>query len=180
MKNKTKPSCSPPLIILSLLALTIVSCNDRKSENASSMTESELIEAANRLDSMFLIAFNQGDVDAFMNLYWNSPELSAYPPARVMQLKGFDAVRDFYIKDFGSNKGAKLEYVSNTNTPFKDVVVGHGTFRWTMPIEGAAPIVLEARHTVVKALKDGKLVIVVDHTSAPMRAEAPDDSRESK
>ncbi|HEU4471532.1 MAG TPA: hypothetical protein VFR58_10640 [Flavisolibacter sp.] len=97
-----------------------------------------------------------------------------------MQLKGYEAIRDFYTKDFASNKGARLEYTSNSNIPFKDVVIGHGTFKWTMPIAGAEPIVLEARHTEVKAMKDGKMVIVVDHTSAPMRVEAQGGPSQNK
>ena len=58
------------------------------------MTEAELLTAANRLDSMFLVAVNKGDV-TFMRLYWNSPELTADPRARVIQLKGYEAVTEF-------------------------------------------------------------------------------------
>lgn len=167
-------------IIASFLALTIASCNNHQNSDTSSMTEAQLVAAANQLDSMFLVAFNKGDVNAFMQLYWNSPELTAYPPARVMQLKGYEAVKDFYTKDFASNKGAKLEYTGNNNVPFKDVVIGHGSFKWTMPIPGAEPMVFEGRHTVVKAMKDGKMVIVVDHTSTPMMAEPPGDTTQPK
>ena len=44
-----------------------------------------------------------------------------------------------------------------------------------MPVAGS-PMFLQAGHTEVKAIKDGKMVIVVDHTSAPMIAEAPGDT----
>ncbi len=166
----------PLVAILSFLTLAIAGCNDRRNDNTSSMTEAELLSAAGRLDSLFLEAFNKGDVNALMQSYWNNPELTVYPPARVMQLKGYEAVKEFYAKDFASNKGAKLEYTSNSNIPFKEIVIGHGTFKWTLPVAGAEPMVFEARHTLVKAMKDGKMVIVIDHTSAPMRAEAPGDT----
>ena len=78
------------------------------------------------------------------------------------------------------NKGARLEYISNKNLRFNDVVIGHGTFVWTMEVPGASSIVLKARHTVVKAMKNGKMVIVVDHTSAPMMVEAPSDTTQTK
>ena len=166
-----KLNCRQVLVTVSFFTLAIVSCNDQQDSNSSAMTEQELLAAANRLDSMFLAAFNKGDVDAFMQLYWNSPDLAAYPPARVMQLKGYEAVKEFYTQDFVSNKGGYLEYITNSNVPFKDIVIGHGTFRWTMPLPAGEPIVLEGRHTVVKTMKDGKMVIVLDHTSGPMMPE---------
>jgi ketosteroid isomerase-like protein len=179
--TKIKPlNCSFLFVIIFFLTLSIVSCTNQSERDTSLKTEAELLRAANRLDSLFLDAFNKGDVNAFMQLYWNSPDITAYPPARVMRLQGYEAIKAFYIKDFASNKGARLEYTNNTNIPFKDVIIGHGTFKWTMPIAGAAPIVFEARHTVVKAMKDGKMVIVVDHTSAPIMAEAPSDTTSIK
>ena len=180
MTKTIKLNCRHLFVIASFLTLTIVSCNNGKDGSTSSMTEEESLVAANQLDSMLLLAFNKGDVNALMQLYWNSPELTAYPPARVMQLKGYEAVKEFYTRDFASNKGARLEYTSNSNILFKDVVIGHGTFKWTMPVIGAKPIVFEGRHTEVKAMKDGKMVIVVDHTSAPMMAEATSDATQTK
>jgi len=131
------------------------------------------LAAAEKLDNQFLDAFNRGDIDAFMACYWNSAELKAYPPARVMELKGYNAVKEFYTKDFASNKGARLQYLGNTNTIVGDAVVGHGTFRWTLTVPGRDPIVIDARHTVVKAVKDGKMVVIIDHASAPMMMDAP-------
>jgi ketosteroid isomerase-like protein len=180
MTKTIKLSCRYLFVIVSFLTLAVVSCNNHQQGKAPSMTEAELLAAANQLDSTFLVAFNKGDVNAFMQCYWNSPELVAYPPARVMQLKGYEAVKEFYTRDFAANKGARLETTSTSNMPFKDVVVGQGTFKWTMPIAGAAPLVLEGRYTTIKALKEGKMVIVHDHTSAPMMAEAPGDTTRTK
>ena len=134
-----KLNCRQVLVTVSFFTLAMVSCDDQQDSNSSPMTEQELLAAANRLDSMFLAAFNKGDVDAFMQLYWNSPDLSAYPPARVMQLKGYEAVKEFYTKDFALNKGGHLEYITNNNVAFKDLVIGHGTFRWTMPLPVMGP-----------------------------------------
>ncbi len=151
---------------MALVCITFQRCaNDVKNEPAKSA--SDLLAAAEELDSLFLVAFNNGDAEAIMQLHWNSPELRAYPPGEP-QVSGYDAVKASYVRDFTENKGAKLEYLSTNNIPFADGVVGHGTFRWSMPMEGAEPMVFEGRYSEVKAFKDGKMVIILDHTSVPM------------
>jgi ketosteroid isomerase-like protein len=124
------------------------------------------------------VAFNNGDAEAIMKLHWNSPDLRTYPPGET-QVNGFDAVKAGYVRDFSSNKGATLEYTDSNNIPFADGVVGYGTFRWTMPMEGSEPMVFDGRYTEVKAMRDGKLVIVIDHTSMPMPP-PPADSIQAK
>ena len=162
---------TPPSILHFILTVAILftaaGCNIGQKREKPAMSTEELLVAANVLDSLFLVAFNNGDVEAIMKLHWNSPELRAYPPGE-MQVHGYDAVKESYIKDFASNKGAKLEYTSVNNIPFADVVIGHGTFRWTMPMEGASPMVFDGRYSEVKALKDGKMVIILDHASVPI------------
>lgn len=107
--------------------------------------------ATNELDSLFLAAFNNGDAEAIMKLHWNSPDLPAYPPGE-MQVNGFDAVKAGYVRDFAMNKGAKLEYTNANNIPFAEGVVGYGTFKLTMPMEGGEPMVFDGRYTEVKAM----------------------------
>jgi len=161
-------------IIKKLAPLT--SSNEAK--KAASVSTTDLIAAANELDNLFLVAFNNGDAEAIMKLHWNSPDLRTYPPGET-QVNGFDAVKAGYVKDFSSNKGATLEYTDANNIPFADGVVGYGTFRWTMPMEGSEPMVFDGRYTEVKAMRDGKLVIVIDHTSMPMPP-PPADSIQAK
>lgn len=162
-------------ILTTFFLLTLASCNNETKKDATVST-ADLIAAANELDSLFLVAFNNGDAEAIMKLHWNSPDLRAYPPGE-MQVNGFDSVKAGYIRDFAMSKGAKLEYTSTNNLPFADGVVGHGTFRWTMPMESGDPMVFDGRYTEVKAMKDGKMVIVVDHTSMPP---PPADSIQTK
>ncbi len=139
--------------------------NETKKE--ATISTADLIAEAEKLDSLFILAFNNGDADAMMKLYWNSPDLRAYFPTE-MQLNGYDAVKAAYIKDFTINKGAKLVYISSTNVPFADGVVGQGIFSITMQMEGGEAMVFEGRFTEVKAMKDGKMVVTVDHASVPM------------
>lgn len=163
--------------LTALFLLMLASCSNETKKEATPST-ADLISVANELDSLFLVAFNNGDADAIMKLHWNSPDLRAYTPAE-MQVNGFDAVKAGYVRDFSMSKGAKLEYTNTNNIPFADGVVGHGTFRWTMPIEGSAPMVFDGRYSDVKAMKDGKMVIILDHTSMPMPP-PPADSTQTK
>ena|SRR5688572_21892776 len=168
MMKATKRKIEIWIICATALCIVILaSCKTTTDHSANQVSKSELMNAAEELDSLFLVAFNNGDLDAIMNLHWNSPELHAYPPVGDPHLNGYEAVKEMYKRDFNMNKGAKLEYLTVNNTPFSDVVVGHGTFRWTMPIEGGAPMVFDGRYTEVKAFKDGKMRILLDHTSAP-------------
>lgn len=164
-------------ILTGFFLLMLASCGNESNKDGATST-TDLMAAANELDSLFLVAFNNGDAEAIMKLHWNSPELRAYPPGE-MQLNGFDAVKASYVRDFAMSKGAKLEYTNANNIPFADGVVGYGTFKWTMPMEGSEPMVFEGRYTEVKAMKDGKMVIVVDHTSMPMPP-PPADSTQTK
>ena len=143
----------------------------------SILSDADLLTAAEELDSQFIVAFNNGDAEAMMKLYWNSPDLRAYFPTE-MQLNGYDAVKEAYIKDFASNKGAKLEYTNANNIPLSGGVVGYGTFRITMPIEGGEQMIFDGRFTEVKEIKDGKMVVTVDHVSVPM-SPPPSDSTQA-
>ena len=164
-------------VLTALLLLTLASCSN-ETKNEATVSTADMIAAANELDSLFLVAFNSGDAEAIMKLHWNSPDLRAYPPGE-MQVNGFDAVKAGYVRDFASSKGATLEYTNANNIPFADGVVGHGTFRWTMPMEGGSPMVFDGRYSEVKAMKEGKMVIILDHTSMPMPP-PPADSTQTK
>ena len=158
------------------LLLTLAGCNSepKKDDTTKTYAIEELMAAANELDRMYLEAFNNGDVEGLMRLHWDHPELRTYPPGE-MQIKGWHDVKNSYIKDFSANKGAKLEYTSTYNIPFADGVAGFGTYRWVMPVEGGSPIVIEGRYTDVKAYKDGKMLIIHDHSSVPMAPPPADE-----
>lgn len=155
-------------VIISLCMIVCTGCNTETGREKPEEQHVDLLKAANELDSLFLIAFNKGDVDGIMNLHWNSPELIAYPPGGAMQIKGYDSVKASYAREFGASQGAKLEYTDAHNEVFKDVVIGHGTFKWSMQAPDGKPMEFNGRYTEVKAMKDGKLVILIDHTSMPM------------
>lgn len=166
------------LVVTVFLLIAVASCNNESGNKQSPPSSADLLSAANELDSLFLVAFNNGDAEAIMKLHWNSPDLRAYPPGE-MQVNGYEAVKASYIRDFAASKDARLEYTNANNIPFGDGVVGFGTFRWTMPMEGSEPMVFDGRYTEVKAMRDGKMVIIIDHTSMPMPP-PPADSTQAK
>jgi ketosteroid isomerase-like protein len=175
---KSQPARMDHYFLFAFILLAFAGCNSGTNKNAAAVSTADLIAAANELDSLYLVAFNNGDADAIMKLHWNSPELRVYLPGE-MQASGFDAVKASYVRDFAASKGAKLVYTNANNIPFGDAVVGHGTYRWTMPIEGGSPIVSDGRYSLVKAMKDGKMVIVLDHASVPIPP-PPADATQTK
>ena len=141
--------------------------NGVTNKNEATDSTTDLIAAAIELDNLFLVAFNKGDAEAIMKLYWNSPELRVIPPGE-MPLNGFDSVKAWYVKNFASTRGAKLEYLSSNNVPYDDGVIAHGAFKWTMPMEDGSLMTIVSSYAEFKALKENKMVIILDHSSMPI------------
>jgi len=162
-------------ILTAVFLLTLVSCNNETKKEATASPD-ELIAAANELDSLFLIAFNKGDAEAIMKLYWNNPDLRVYPPGE-QPIIGFENAKAWYIKNFASTVGAKLEYISANNIQHGDEVVAHGVFKWTMPMEDGSQMSILSSYSEIKAFKNDRMVIVLDHSSMPMELNPVDTTQ---
>ncbi|MFN0158966.1 MAG: YybH family protein [Bacteroidota bacterium] len=130
----------------------------------------QMIAEAKALDQKFNEMYNNGDVDGIMSLYWNSPDLVSYPPGDL-ELRGWESVKAGFIKDFGMTPRGKIEMIESNYKVAGDVVISWGKWRYTMT---EPPMEILGRYTDVKAKRDGKLVYIHDHASAPMPA--PPDS----
>jgi ketosteroid isomerase-like protein len=130
-------------------------------------TDAELIAMADSLDHAFVEAYNKGDADAIMALYWNSPDATVYPPGDMV-IKGHEAIRNFFVDGFSKESGATLELNSSENKVFGGAVLGQGLWTWTMPVPGGEPVSGQGRYTDLKVVVDGKMVYVTDHASVPM------------
>ena len=53
------------------------------------------------------------------------------------------------------------------NEALGDVVLGSGTWKLTIPAK-PKPQVMEGRYSDVKAMRDGRWVLVMDHASVPL------------
>jgi ketosteroid isomerase-like protein len=149
------------LTLLFALFLFSIGCMERAQDPA------QMIAAADELDEKFFDAYNNKDLDAMMNLYWNSPDVVSFPPGEMM-LKGFDQLKESFSKDFEQGLDSKLELVEHNNRVEGSVVVGAGIWRYTMNIPGSEPMVIEGRYLDVKAERDGKWVYIYDHASVPL------------
>ena len=154
MKNKT--ILPGQLFLMTMLAIFLLvnpGCQAEIKHEEERPSTDDMMTAAVAVDSLYQVHFNNGDLDGLMSIHWNSPELISYPTAE-MKVKGFDAVKELYRKDFENFKGAKLEYVEVHNVPVDGVIMGHGIFKWSYAKEGAAPEEFTGRYSDVKAFRE--------------------------
>lgn len=148
-------------LLLLFLFVTISGCMETPPDTA------KMVAAADELDQKFFDAYSSKDLEAVKQLYWNSPELVSYPPGE-MEVRGNDAVIESFRKDFDQGIDSKLELIDFTNRVEGSVVVGTGTWRYTMNMPKGEPFVIEGRYLDVKAERNGKWVYIADHASVPL------------
>ncbi len=104
-------------------------------------------------------AWNRGDIDAFMEGYWNSPELTFVSGGTVTQ--GWQQTLDNYKKRYPDRAAMGTLTFSDLNVRelARDAALVSG--RWHL--ERADPI--GGRFTLLFRVKAGRWVIVYDHTS---------------
>lgn len=127
----------------------------------------EMIRSAQELDKQWADAFNAGDIDRLMDLYWKSPDLLVYP-SDAMVLRGWDQVRTSYHEMLIHMKGATAEIGATEYHPAGDLVISYGTWSISVPTLEGPIFTIHGRFSDVKALKQGKWVIVKEHGSVPM------------
>jgi ketosteroid isomerase-like protein len=120
--------------------------------------------AADALDLQFKDAFNRGDAEALAATYWNSPDMVSMAPDGMTV--GMEATKASMSGMFAAMPGAHLELIEGRNDVHGDTVIGWG--RWRMTIPGPTPTVMEGRYSDVKAMKDGRMVYIIDHASVPL------------
>jgi ketosteroid isomerase-like protein len=141
---------------------TLVKLNELKKKRAS---EEKMIQAARDLDMKFVQAFNEGDLQAFMESYWKSPEVVTYPPDMI-EVKGWMSMKESFTGMFENMKGTRFELTETNYLAAGDYVMGWGKFAVTFP--GSPGTQPNGRYTDVKTMKDGKWVTIMDHGSFPM------------
>lgn len=153
-------------LVLGLAVVCLSACTPAAPVVPPGPTDAEKVAAADALDKSFLDAFNKGDVDALMAMYWNSPNLVSIAP-EGMGTKGWDNAKAGFVEMFKAMPGAKFEILTHSNAAHGDVVLGTGTWKLTIPTP-VGPQVVEGRFTDAKMMHDGKWVYVMDHASVPV------------
>ena len=148
-------------LTLGTLLILFISCAP-KGEDSEKM-----VQAANDLDNKFIEAYNDRNVDALMETFWNSPELVSFPPG-MMETRGWEETKATFGEEFANAPEFVLELTESNNVVVGDAVLGYGKWRFTISIPDADPMILEGRYSDVKAKRDGKWVYILDHASAPM------------
>lgn len=153
-------------LVLGLAIVSLSACTPSVPIPPPGPTDAEKVAAAETLDQKFFEAFNKGDADAMMALYWNSPKLVLIAPDGMVTT-GWDAAKASSVEMMKAMPGAKIEVTSKHNDVHGDVVLGWGTWKMTIPTP-VGPQVVEGRYTDAKMLHDGKWVYVMDHASVPV------------
>ena len=140
---------------------------------AAAETADEMIAAAKALDAAFMSGFNAGDAEAVSALYWHSPDVVSFQPDSMIQ-RGWDEIHAGYVEGLKHMaKGTKLELTEGHYSVVGDVVLTWGLWTFTVPGPDGKSIEVKGRYTDVKAMRDGKLVFIVDHASAPLQPPPP-------
>lgn len=158
-------------VFLAAAAVAFTGCESAPEPAPEAPDPNVMTAAANALDEAFVDAFNRGDAEGMVDLYWHSPEVVSFPPD-TLQARGIDAVRTATRRMFTAMKGAKLELTESHQMPVGDMVIGWGLFRITMPAADGSQTEMVGRYTDIKALRNGRWVYVLDHGSMPMPAPA--------
>ncbi len=127
----------------------------------------QMIAAARAVDDKFVEAYNNGDVDAVMETYWNNPGVVLYDPG-ALEIRGWDAIKMSMAETFSSMPGGRMEFTEKNEMVAGDMVIGWGRWRWTGEMPDGSSMSMDGRYTDVKAKRDGKWVYIIDHASAPL------------
>ena len=147
--------------LLTVLVVLAAGCTPKRPAPA------DMVATADALDKEFATAFNKGDVAAVMATFWNSPDFFSIG-LDGMGVQGWAAAKDAMVQTLAGMKGATIVFVDPRNIPLGDVVLGVGKIRISIPADSGRSEEMVVRYTDIKALRDGKWVVVHDHASAPM------------
>lgn len=148
------------IMIVCVAGMMLAGCAATQAQNQ------KMISAARLVDEHFVSAYNRGDIDGLMSNYWNSPELIVYPPM-ALETKGWNAVKAGISQGLVSSPGARINFVDSRYQVIGDAVICSGKWRMTLPSKDGFPFVVEGRYTDIKAERNGKWVIIIDHASIP-------------
>jgi len=147
--------------LFSFLTILLIGCTQ------SGPSPDEMITAAQALDRAWVEAFNAGDSDRLMELYWKSPDLLVYP-SDAMVLRGWEQVHSSYDEMLAHMEGATAGIGTAEYYPAGDVVVTYGTWSISVPTLEGPVFTIHGRFSDVKELKQGTWVITKEHGSVPM------------
>lgn len=144
-----------PLLVLAVLGLSLSACYSSQPDRAA--IEAELVSILDAQDD----AWSAGDIDAFMESYWKSPELRFASGGKVN--RGWEATRDNYYARYPNRdvmgRLVTEDYEVDVLSP--ETAIVHGA--WKLEREGPPASGL---YTLVFKKIDGEWVITSDTTTS--------------
>lgn len=141
------------VFLISIILTLSLSCSENSNPANTKATIDQIMDTQEN-------AWNQGDIDGFMNAYWESDEL-AFVGSKGLT-KGYSGVLSNYKKTYpNKEKMGTLEFVNKEMRPLGDdyfFVVGQWTLFRTVDT-------LQGHYSLVWENQDGKWVIINDHSS---------------
>lgn len=129
------------------------------------ISEESQIAALRRFDQSFEQSVISRNITPVMSSFWNSPELVVYPPLGAMELRGFDAVKEYYERFLKANI-IRFEYFEAHYQLLGDAAVGWGKWRLIVQ-ERKRQHTTEGRYTTIYGLIGDHWKYVIKHSSVP-------------
>jgi len=144
-----------PLLALGLLTLTLSACQSSQIDETA--IESELVSILDAQDN----AWSAGDIDAFMESYWKSPELRFASGGKIN--RGWEATRDGYYTRYPNPAimGKLVTEDYEVDVLGANAAIVHGSWKLERNGEPASGL-----YTLVFKKIDGEWVITSDTTTS--------------
>ena len=144
-----------PLLAFAFFALALPACQSSQTDKAA--IEAELVSILDAQDE----AWSVGDIDAFMQSYWKSPELRFASGGKVS--RGWEATRDGYYTRYPNPDimGKLLTDGYEVDVLSSDAAIVHGSWKLERDGEPASGL-----YTLVFKKIDGEWVITSDTTTS--------------
>jgi ketosteroid isomerase-like protein len=152
-----------PVVLAASLLVVTAACAP-KTPAAALPSEDVLRAMADSVDRSYVAAFNLGNPDAVMAVYFKTPDVVSVGLDGSI-LTGYDALAADWKASLTEMPASTLAFSDSHNTVIGDAVLGYG--RWTLtPKDGQSPS-LEGPYTILKAYRNGRMAIILDHASVP-------------
>jgi ketosteroid isomerase-like protein len=141
-----------------------VACAAGGSGTAALPSEEALRQMADSVNQAYVQAFNSGNADALMAVYFKTGDIVSVGLDGSI-LTGYDALATDWTKSLDDVPGSTLALTEAHHNVIGPAVLSFG--RWTLtPKDGDQSSVLSGPFTILKAYRNGRMAIVMDHVSS--------------
>jgi uncharacterized protein (TIGR02246 family) len=125
------------------------------------------VEAPPNLAEQWAAAFTKGDLDALMSLYDDDAQLWGTSSSQLR--KGARAIRQYYAQLLAAFPGTRIALRESNPRRYGDAGVNSGSYTLRRVAANGKVVVTSARFTMTYVRRDGKWLIVDQHSSLATR-----------